>query len=246
MCKDCGCGKDQPDSRQGAPEAERRTVAVRRAVLTKNDQLAERNRGFFGAKGLLVANVLSSPGSGKTAFLERMATDLTGRVRFGVIVGDLATDLDAQRLRKCGVPTVQVSTGSVCHLDAEMVATAMEKLPLDDLDVLVIENVGNLVCPASYDLGEHFRVVLVSVTEGEDKPLKYPVIFKTAQVVVVNKMDIAVAAGFDRETALSNIRRVAPATTIFEVSSRTGQGMDRWYEYLARIIRENGLRIMRA
>ena len=113
-----------------------------------------------------------------------------------------------------------------------MVATAMEKLPLDDLGVLVIENVGNLVCPASYDLGEHFRVVLISVTEGEDKPLKYPVIFKTAQVVVVNKMDIAEAAGFDRDAALSNIRRVAPAAAIFEVSSRTGHGMDRWYEYL--------------
>ena len=232
MCKDCGCGNDQPHSHEAAHEAERRTVAVRQAVLTKNDRLAERNRRYFAAKGLLVANVLSSPGSGKTTFLERMAMDLGGRVRFGVIVGDLATDLDAQRLRRCGVPTVQISTGSVCHLDAEMVATAMEKLPLDDLDVLVIENVGNLVCPASYDLGEHFRVVLVSVTEGEDKPLKYPVIFKTAQVVVVNKTDIAEAAGFDRETALSNIRRAAPAAMIFEVSSRTGHGMDRWYEYL--------------
>jgi len=246
VCKDCGCGKDQPHAHEEAHEAERRTVAVRRAVLSKNDQLAERNRGAFAAKGLLVVNVLSSPGSGKTTFLERMAVDLTGRVRFGVIVGDLATDLDAERLRKCGVPAVQISTGSTCHLDAAMVASAMEKLPLDGLNVLIIENVGNLVCPASYDLGEHFRVVLVSVTEGEDKPLKYPVIFKTAQVIVVNKMDIAEAAGFDRETALSNIRRVAPAATIFEVSSRTGHGMDRWYEYLARIIRENGRRIMRA
>jgi hydrogenase nickel incorporation protein HypB len=232
VCKDCGCGKDQPHAHEAAHETGQRTVAVRKAVLSKNDQLAERNRAGFAAKGLLVVNVLSSPGSGKTTFLERMATDLRGRVRFGVIVGDLATDLDAERLRKCDVPAVQICTGSTCHLDAEMVAAAMAKLPLDDLDVLVIENVGNLVCPASYDLGEHVRVVLISVTEGEDKPLKYPVIFKTAHVVVVNKMDIAMSAGFDRETALSNIRRVASQGRILEVSARTGQGMDGWYEYL--------------
>lgn len=213
-------------------EAERRTVPVHQAILDKNDRLAERNRGYFKAKRLLVLNVLSSPGSGKTAFIERTVTDLGDRLRAGVIAGDLETDNDAKRLRARGVPTVQITTGNVCHLEAEMVARAMEQLPLDTLDVLVIENVGNLVCPASYDLGEDVRVVLLSVTEGEDKPLKYPVMFRTAQVVVVNKMDIAEAVGFDREAALRNIRRVAPEATILEVSARTGQGMAQWYAYL--------------
>ena len=217
-----------------------RTLDVHRAILEKNDRLAERNRGYFMAKGLLVLNVLSSPGSGKTTFLQRTAADLAGRLRPGVIVGDLATDNDAERLRASGVPTVQITTGSVCHLEAEMVARAMERLPLDDLDVLVIENVGNLVCPASYDLGEDLRVVLLSVTEGEDKPLKYPVMFKTAHVIAVNKIDIAEAAGFDRDQALANIRRVAPQATIFEVSARTGQGMAQWYEYLGGKISRSG------
>jgi len=212
--------------------AERRTVPVHQAILEKNDRLAERNRGYFMAKGLLVLNVLSSPGSGKTTFLQRTAADLAGRSRIGAIVGDLETDNDARRLRDSGVPAVQITTGSVCHLEAEMVARAMERLPLDDLDLLVIENVGNLVCPASYDLGESLRVVLLSVTEGEDKPLKYPVMFKTADVIVVNKIDIAEAVGFDREAALANIRRIAPDAAILEVSSRTGQGMECWYTYL--------------
>ena len=181
--------------------------------------------------------MLASPGAGKTALIERSASDLGGRLRLGVIVGDLATENDAVRLRGRGVPAIQITTGSVCHLDAEMVARAMERLDLDALDVLVIENVGNLVCPAVYDLGESVRVVLLSVTEGEDKPLKYPVMFQSAQVVIVNKMDIAGAVGFDRETALGNIRRVAPTAAILEVSAKTGQGMDRWYAYLEQAAR---------
>jgi hydrogenase nickel incorporation protein HypB len=221
-----------PHPHDDPSESDRRTVSVRQAILAKNDRLAERNRGYFKAKGLLVLNVVSSPGSGKTAFIERMVGDLGDRLRVGVIAGDLETDNDARRLRARGVPTVQITTGNVCHLEAEMVARAMEKIPLDSLDVLVIENVGNLVCPASYDLGEDVRVVLLSVTEGEDKPLKYPVMFRTAQVVVVNKMDIAEAAGFDRDAAIRNIRRVAPEATILEVSARTGQGMAQWYAYL--------------
>jgi hydrogenase nickel incorporation protein HypB len=211
---------------------EHRTLQVEQGILQKNDRLAERNRGYFQAKGLFVLNVLASPGAGKTAFLERTAADLGTRLRLGVIVGDLATENDAVRLRGHGIPAIQITTGSVCHLDAEMVARAMERLDLNALDVLVIENVGNLVCPAVYDLGESARVVLLSVTEGEDKPLKYPVMFQSAQVVVVNKMDIAAAVGFDRETALRNMRRVAPDATIFEVSAKTGQGMEAWYAYL--------------
>ena len=240
MCKDCGCNTDHdhahphPHSQaHGVPhEDDRRTVPVHQAILDKNDRLAERNRGYFQAKRVLVLNVLSSPGSGKTAFIERTAADLGSRLRAGVIVGDLETDNDAQRLRARGIPTVQINTGNVCHLDAAMVARAMEQMPLDTLDVLVIENVGNLVCPASYDLGEDVRVVLLSVTEGEDKPLKYPVMFKTAQIVVVNKMDLAEAVGFDREAALRNIRRIAPQAIILEVSARTGQGMTGWYRFL--------------
>ncbi len=216
---------------------DRRTVNVSQAILAKNDRLAERNRGYFKAKGLLVLNVLSAPGSGKTAFIERTVTDLADRLRAGVITGDLETDNDARRLRDRGVPTVQITTGNICHLEAEMVARAMEKIPLDALDVLVIENVGNLVCPASYDLGEDMRVVLLSVTEGEDKPLKCPVMFRTAQVIVVNKMDIAEAVGFDRDAALRNIRRVAPDAVVLEVSARTGQGMADWYGCLEKHLR---------
>jgi hydrogenase nickel incorporation protein HypB len=209
-----------------------RTLTVEQGILEKNDRLAERNRGFFQAKGVYVVNVLASPGAGKTAFIERTAADLGAHLRLGVIVGDLATENDAVRLRGHGIPAIQITTGSVCHLDAEMVARAKDRLDLTALDVLIIENVGNLVCPAVYDLGEDGRVVLLSVTEGEDKPLKYPVMFQSAQVVVVNKTDIVGAVGFDRETALRNIRRVAPQAKIFEVSARTGEGMESWYDYL--------------
>jgi hydrogenase nickel incorporation protein HypB len=207
-------------------------VPVHQAILGKNDQLAQRNRKSFQDRGILVLNVLSAPGSGKTALLERTLTDLGNGIRAAVIVGDLATDNDARRLRRSGAPVVQITTGNVCHLEAEMVNRAMSQLDMDGLDLLIIENVGNLVCPASYDLGEELRVVLLSVTEGEDKPLKYPKAFKTAQVVVVNKIDIAEAAGFDRAAALANIRGIAPQAEIFEVSARTGEGMERWYDYL--------------
>ncbi len=213
-------------------EGEHRTISVQQAILEKNDRLAERNRGFFQAKGLFVLNILSSPGAGKTTFIERMAQDLGGRLKLGVIVGDLATDNDATRLRARGVPTVQITTGTVCHLDAEMIAQARTRIDLNGLDILIIENVGNLVCPAAYDLGEDLRIVLHSVTEGEDKPLKYPIIFRSAQVVVINKTDIAEAVGFDREVALRNLRRAAPGATVLELSARTGLGMDRFYSLL--------------
>ncbi len=225
------------DHDHGHADGAHRTLSVEQRILDKNDRLAERNRGYFHAKGVYVLNILASPGAGKTAFIERTAADLGQRVRLGVIVGDLATENDAVRLRGRGIPAVQITTGSVCHLDAEMVSRAMERLDLNALRLLVIENVGNLVCPAVYDLGESARVVLLSVTEGEDKPLKYPVMFRSAQVVVVNKMDIAEAAGFDHETALHNIRRAAPGAVVFEVSAKTGQGMDAWYRYLEQALR---------
>lgn len=209
-----------------------RLVELNRSLLEKNARLAERNRGFFRAKKLLVLNVMSAPGSGKTTFIRETAARLGGRLRVGVITGDLATENDAAALRAAGIPVVQINTGTVCHLDAEMVARAAGQLNLDALDVLVIENVGNLVCPADYDLGEDLRVVLLSVTEGEDKPLKYPPLFHSAHVAVLTKTDLAAAAGFQREQALANLKRISHHARIFEVSARTGEGMAAWVEFL--------------
>ena len=205
-----------------------------RSLMEKNDRLAEQNRGFFRARKLLVLNVVSSPGSGKTAFIAETAARLAGRLRLGVIAGDLATDNDAARLRAAGIPVVQITTGTVCHLDAAMVSRAADQLDLGNLDVLVIENVGNLVCPADYDLGEGLRVVLLSVTEGEDKPLKYPPMFHSANVAIVAKSDLASAVDFQREAALANLKRVSHHARIFELSAKTGQGMEAWLEFLAR------------
>src|SRR5262249_31990844 len=171
---------------------------------------------------LLVLNVVSSPGSGKTALLERTLTELRGRSRIGVQVGDLQTDNDARRLSGRGAPVVQIVTGGVCHLEASMVARALERFDLAQLDVLIIENVGNLVCTASYDLGEDRRVVLLPVTEGEDKPLKYPTIFRDADVVLVTKMDLAEAVGVNMQELHANIARAAPRAKVIEVSARTG------------------------
>jgi hydrogenase nickel incorporation protein HypB len=223
-----------PDSSHAEAAEARRTLEVRRAILDKNDRLAERNRGFFRARGLLVLNVLSAPGSGKTAFLRETVRTLAPHLKAGVIVGDLATDNDAQRLRETGAPVVQITTGTVCHLEARMIARAVAQLDLDGLQLLIIENVGNLVCPASYDLGEDLRVVLLSVTEGEDKPLKYPPMFQAADVVVTSKIDLALACGYDRDLALACLRRIAPRARLFETSARTGQGMDQWREFLIR------------
>ncbi len=209
-----------------------RNVDVNRSVLEANDRLAEQNRGFFRAKNVRVMNLVSSPGAGKTALLERTLAEFGDRARMGVIVGDLATENDARRLRGRGAEVVQVNTGSLCHLDARMVMTALEAVDLDGMDLLFIENVGNLVCPSSFDLGEQLRVVLLSVPEGEDKPLKYPPVFKGADLVLLTKTDLVEAVGFDRECGVDNIRRIAPQARILEVSSRTGAGMEAWYRYL--------------
>ena len=215
---------------EGMPE--RWTVEIGEAVLGHNAELAERNRERFQETGLRVVSVVSSPGSGKTALLERTLADLQNKVGIGVIVGDLQTDNDARRLRGKGAPVVQITTGGYCHLEASMVASAMDKLELPALKLLFIENVGNLVCPAAYDLGEACRVVLLSVTEGEDKPLKYPTIFRNADAVIVSKMDLADAVGLDREALRSSLRHAAPHARVFELSARTGEGMDAWYAYL--------------
>jgi hydrogenase nickel incorporation protein HypB len=207
-------------------------VEVDRAILGHNAQFATRNRQRFKDAKVLVLNIVSSPGSGKTALLERTLADLRDRIRIGVHVGDLRTDNDARRLSGKGAPVVQIVTGGTCHLEASMVAQALEKFELAGLDLLIIENVGNLVCTASFDLGEDLRVVLLSVTEGEDKPQKYPGIFRNAHVVVISKIDIAEAVDADMDTLRANVRAAAPQATVLEVSARTGVGMSAWYDLL--------------
>jgi hydrogenase nickel incorporation protein HypB len=208
-------------------------VEIHRSILDKNNRQAERNRGFFHARGLLVLNVLSSPGSGKTALICETIRTLGKRLKTAVIVGDLETDNDARRLRETGADVVQITTGTVCHLEAEMVARAVKQLHLDGVQLLIIENVGNLVCPASYDLGEDLRVVLLSVTEGEDKPLKYPPMFQSARAVIVSKIDLAQVCEYNRASARANLQRLAPTASVFELSAKTGSGMEEWCGFLA-------------
>jgi hydrogenase nickel incorporation protein HypB len=209
-----------------------RLVQVRQHVLKQNDVAARALRERFHQAGVYVVSLVSSPGTGKTAFLESVLGALRARYRVAALVGDLATDNDAQRLARAQVPIRQITTGTVCHLEAEMVRQALEGWPVNELDFLFIENVGNLVCPASYDLGEDLRLVLLSVTEGEDKPLKYPTIFNTADVAVLTKTDLAAAVEFDRAAAHRNIQSVRPGMQVFEVSAKTGGGMDQWVRFL--------------
>jgi len=210
-----------------------RELQVHEAIFAANDRKAGQNRRLFRDLNLFVLNVVSSPGSGKTTLLAKTIEKLGSFVRVGVIVGDLETDNDARRLRATGAPVVQITTATLCHLDAEMVARAAGTLDTKAIDILVIENVGNLVCPADFDLGENLRVALLSVTEGEDKPLKYPPLFRFADVVVLSKIDLLPHLDFDREAALSGIRRVNPKARIFEVSAKTGEGLDDWCNYLS-------------
>lgn len=209
-----------------------RIVTVRQNILKANDHTAAENRRTFAAAGVRAINLASSPGAGKTALLERTLRDLAGTVRMAVAVGDLATDNDAARLRQWGAQAEQIVTGTVCHLDAVMVGEVLPRFDLAALNVLFLENVGNLVCPSSYDLGEAARAVLISTTEGEDKPLKYPTMFNTADVVVITKMDIADAVGFDRALCRENIDRARPGVPVIELSSRRGEGLDAWYAFV--------------
>jgi len=209
-----------------------RLVQVRQRVLKHNDVAARALRDRFHAAGTYVVSLVSSPGSGKTAILEDMLGRLRERLRVAALVGDLATDNDARRLARSGVPVKQITTGTVCHLEADMVTSALEGWDLESLDILFIENVGNLVCPSTFDLGEDLRLVLFSVTEGEDKPLKYPTIFHTADVALITKIDLAGAVDFDAPAVHRNIHSVRPGMEIFEVSAKTGEGMERWLNFL--------------
>jgi hydrogenase nickel incorporation protein HypB len=209
-----------------------RLIEVRANVLKQNDVLARALRNRFRAAGTFVVSLVSSPGAGKTMLLEKTLAGLRQHFRVAALVGDLATENDAARLARALTPVRQITTGTVCHLEAAMVERALDGWDLAELDLLFIENVGNLVCPASYDLGEDLRLVLLSVTEGEDKPLKYPTIFNTADVAVLTKLDLAAAVEFEHAAAQRNIQTVRPGMRVFEVSAKSGEGMAEWLHFL--------------
>jgi hydrogenase nickel incorporation protein HypB len=211
-----------------------RMVEVRKNILKQNDVLAAALRERFRTEGILAISLVSSPGSGKTAFLEETLKRLRPDFRVAALVGDLATENDAARLARSGAPVKQITTGTLCHLEAKMIQTALDGWDVGKLDFLFIENVGNLVCPSSYDLGEDLRFVLLSVTEGEDKPLKYPTIFNSADVAIITKIDLAAAVEFDEQLAVRNIQAVRPDMEILKVSSKTGQGMPEYLDFLKR------------
>jgi hydrogenase nickel incorporation protein HypB len=211
-----------------------RIIEIRQNVLKRNDVIARELRERFRAAGVFVVSLVSSPGSGKTMFLEKTLSLLRPHYRVAALVGDLATENDAARLARSGAPVRQIITGTVCHLEAEMIRKAFEDWDLAELDFLFIENVGNLVCPASYDLGEDARVVLLSVTEGEDKPLKYPTIFHGADLAVVTKFDLAQAAEFDFDLVRQNLTAVCPGVPVIALSAKTSAGMEDWLRLLLR------------
>ncbi|HTS10242.1 MAG TPA: hydrogenase nickel incorporation protein HypB [Candidatus Eisenbacteria bacterium] len=217
---------------------EPRMIEVRRNVLKQNDIIARSLRDQFRAAGVFVVSLVSSPGSGKTTFLEKILTQMQPTYRVAALVGDLATENDAMRLARSKAPVKQITTGTLCHLEAAMIQNAMQDWDLNELDFLFIENVGNLVCPSSYDLGENLRLVLMSVTEGEDKPLKYPTIFNSSDVAVITKNELSPAVEFDWGAAQKSIESVRPGMQIFRLSAKTGEGMQQFLEFLSRRLAE--------
>jgi len=209
-------------------------ITIERKVLQKNDEIATQNREIFTKKGLFVINVVSSPGSGKTSILERTLEHLKGKIKIAVIEGDVQTDFDAKRVERYGVPVVQIVTNGGCHLEAKLVKDALDNMNLDDVNILVIENVGNLVCPAGYDLGENMKVVIVSTTEGDDKPLKYPKMFRNASVLIVNKIDLLSYVDCNIEELKKNALQINPSLKIFETSCTSGEGIPEWCRWLGR------------
>lgn len=259
MCDTCGCGSEETtiQTPSEAREHERmhaagvihhhshphsrayeethagsETIAVNRDVLQENNLLAERNRGYLQARDIFALNLVSSPGSGKTTLLERTIRMLKDSLEFRVIEGDQQSMQDANRIEATGVPVVQVNTGKGCHLDARMINNALGKLDPPDGSVLLVENVGNLVCPSLFDLGERHKVVIISVTEGDDKPAKYPTMFAASDICILNKIDLLPYVDFNMEKCKEYSRKAQPNMTFFELSSKTGEGMDAWYEWL--------------
>lgn len=217
-----------------------REIKIVRRVLDVNDTIAAQNRKMFDEKGVFVINVMSSPGSGKTSILEKTLARIRSDVRCAVIVGDICTSNDADRLSGFGAPVVQVNTdafGGDCHLAAHVIKTAVGNFDLDELDLLIVENLGNLVCPAEFDMGEHLRIVVLSVTEGEDKPLKYPLMFRVCDAALLNKIDLLPYLDYDRGEAVKNILQINPGMTVFEISAKTEEGFDSWIEWLKQKIR---------
>jgi hydrogenase nickel incorporation protein HypB len=221
MCEDCGCGDD-----------ELVPVHVHERILAGNDARAAHLREHFEEAGVLAVNLMGSPGSGKTAVLEATAK-VAGELRIGAVSGDLATDNDAQRLRRAGILAAAITTGNACHLDAKLVHDVLHHLPWRELDLFVIENVGNLVCPAIYDLGQEANVVALSITEGEDKPLKYPTMFRNADLVLLTKIDLAPHLDVDVDAILTNLATVMPEPQVIMVSAKTGTGIPEWLSWLA-------------
>ena len=219
----------------GGKNTDTREIKIVRKVLDVNDTIAHQNRKLFEEKGVFVINVMSSPGSGKTAILVKTLSHITPKIRCAVIVGDICTSNDADRLAGFGAPVVQVNTdafGGDCHLAAHVIQTAAGNFNLDEVDLLIIENLGNLVCPAEFNLGENLRIVVLSVTEGEDKPLKYPLMFRVCDAALLNKIDLLPYLDYDREAAVQNILKVNPEMPIFEISAKTQEGFDSWIEWL--------------
>ena len=207
-------------------------VEVMKNILSENDRIAEENRTLFSEKKVYVINLMGSPGSGKTSLLELSIAKLKGRIRMAVIEGDLFTAKDAERIERHKVPVIQINTAGGCHLDAAMVKRAVESLPLDELDLIIVENVGNLVCPAEFDVGENVKAVVLSITEGDDKPLKYPLIFKESEVVLLNKIDILKHCNFNLESAREDLMALHPTIKIIETSCTTEEGLSAWCEWI--------------
>ncbi len=213
-------------------------ITIERKVLDKNDEIARQNRELFLRHAVFAINIVSSPGSGKTSILEKTLEYLRGKIRIAVIEGDVQTDLDAQRIARFGIPTIQIVTNGGCHLDAKLVQNALESLTLPSLDIVIIENVGNLVCPANYDLGEALKVVVASTTEGDDKPLKYPPMFRNASVLIINKIDLVPYINCNPETLKNNALQINPSLTVFQTSCTTNEGIDLWCDWLVRHARK--------
>ena len=239
MCKDCGCSitthehqEDHHYVHTNPITEDKKTVEVLTKILDANDKQAQSNREHFQEYGILSFNLMSSPGSGKTTLLEKTIDLLKDEYKIGVIEGDLETNKDAERIKAKGVPAYQITTGQACHLDAFMVHEGIHHLPLQDLDIVFVENVGNLVCPASYDIGTHINVVLLSVPEGDDKPAKYPVMFRSADIVLITKADLIPYFDFNVENVKREVRRLNPKADILIVSSKSGEGMDKWIKYI--------------
>jgi len=238
MCATCGCDADgkvtlhEPGHHHDHIDHHKKVVDVEKDVLHENNLLAERNRGYFEAKNILALNLVSSPGSGKTTLLERTLTDLKGELDFAVIEGDQQTTNDADRIHATGTKVVQINTGKGCHLDSHMVMHALQGMKPKQNSVLFIENVGNLVCPAMFDLGEKERVVIISVTEGDDKPLKYPDMFHSSTLCIINKTDLLPYVPFDIKKVKANAKKINHQLHIIEVSCTSGKGLDLWYDWL--------------